>query len=111
MPCDFAVSLTRHEGYSPSPSFRAQPVTCFDQQYFSQYVANRGIKCVVLARLAFLHFCHHYKKSKPQTACKLQEDEIVMEETCLNQPTDLQHKGELRCQLRLRSMKITLLSH
>lgn len=74
-------------------------MTCFDQHNFSQYVANRGIKRLVMAGLAFLHFCHHYKRNKPQVACKLQEDEIHMEKTYPSHPTDHQPKGELPCQL------------
>lgn len=53
-------------------------MTYTDQWDFSQYVANRDIKCVVISGLGLLHFCHDYK-NKPQEACWLQKDEIPVQ--------------------------------
>lgn len=45
-----------------------------------------------MAGLAFLHFWHHYKRNKPQVACKLQEDEIHMRKPILVIPQNISLK-------------------
>lgn len=45
--------------------FASQHVIYFDQCNFSQCVANRSVKRVVIISLALLNFCHNYKNYNP----------------------------------------------